>query len=257
MVNDYFSPLANSITLLHLWSLGIEEQFYILFPLLIMLCRRIRMRATILVIGTLCILSLAASQVMVGVNPSGAFYLLPFRAFELLVGCLIALPNVKPPRNVAVATVTASVGVGALVVPLFAFDAETSFPGLAALLPCLSSAMIVWAGEYGTNAVSRFLATGPVTYIGRISYSLYLVHWPLIGCNIRPGVVELPLHRATVPIQAFSAIATADIQSRGILDRFDYFLVWMDHRKRRIWPRSRPEGKQGPGLFSLRLQISL
>lgn len=94
-ISDYFAPAANSITLLHLWSLGIEEQFYILFPLLLVVFARHPPRKFLPALVAMLIASVGGSQLMLNMDPTAAFYLLPYRAFELLIGCLIALPRLR------------------------------------------------------------------------------------------------------------------------------------------------------------------
>ena len=184
-ISDYFAPTAEAVPLLHLWSLGIEEQFYILFPLLVMLLVRYSRR---LLFGALLVMSVAsaiASQFMVNIDPTAAFYLLPYRGFELLIGCLIALRNVKPPKSPAVAEAAAIVGATCLMFAILMFGPQTKFPGFAAMLPCVGTALIIWTGQGSQTRVSKLLAGGPLVYVGKISYSLYLVHWPVIVFGLR------------------------------------------------------------------------
>ncbi|SOE85712.1 Peptidoglycan/LPS O-acetylase OafA/YrhL, contains acyltransferase and SGNH-hydrolase domains [Burkholderia sp. YR290] len=179
-VLNYFSPSADGIPLLHLWSLGVEEQFYIFFPLVAVAIARRLKRATswALIIGALA--SLGASQWMLSVNPSASFYLIPFRAFELLTGCIIALPRIRTVSNPAASVAIFSIGMAALAWSIFGYNTFTAFPGISAALPCLGAAAIILASEVHQGVLVKLLGARPFVYIGKISYSLYLVHWPII-----------------------------------------------------------------------------
>ncbi|MET0364215.1 MAG: acyltransferase family protein [Sphingobium sp.] len=175
----YFDGDAHYKPLLHTWSLAVEEQFYIVYPLMLVLLRRwlpVRVRSVILAVA---IASFAASVVMMQFDPSGAFYLTPFRMWELLLGALLALRVVPMlPGRWAEA---ASLGGAALIVGAIAlFSDRTPFPGASALVPCIGAALIVHAGAgEGRPLVNRLLACRPLVLIGLMSYSIYLWHWPI------------------------------------------------------------------------------
>jgi len=175
---NYFSPAADEIPLLHLWSLGIEEQFYILFPLLTLLLTRMGRRGFTLLLGGLFVVSLLACARALAVAPSSAFYLLPFRAFELLCGSLIALAPVAWIPGKGLARMLSWAGLAAIAGAMYGFDKGTHFPGFAALLPCAGAAMLLLANAHGT--VGRVLSSRGMVWVGKRSYSLYLVHWPVI-----------------------------------------------------------------------------
>lgn len=188
---DYFGPAAEETPLLHYWSLGVEEQFYFVFPALILLCARFFPRARGQMVLGLLIVSLAACEMIRPVNPAAAFYLLPFRAFELLIGAALALPGLWFPgeRRLGGAAVAAGV---ALILAGMALITETSpFPGLLALVPCLGTALAIWGGERTESAATRLLGVRPLVFFGAISYSLYLVHWPIVVFT-RHLLPELP-----------------------------------------------------------------
>lgn len=176
----YFSPSATETPLLHLWSLGVEEHFYIIFPLCMMLLvrRSSRFLSTMLIISIL--VSLLLSQWMLKISPTAAFYLLPFRAFELLTGAFIAVGRLPELRGRRLPGIVSILGFFAILYSLFLFNEQTKFPGFSAFLPCLGTALIIWAGEHETILPNRLLAMNPWQWLGTISYSLYLVHWPII-----------------------------------------------------------------------------
>ncbi|QOY62379.1 acyltransferase [Lysobacter sp. H21R4] len=126
---NYFAPAADEIPLLHLWSLGIEEQFYIVFPVLALLLTRLRRRLFTLALGVLFLASLVACIKTLHVDPSRAFYLLPFRAFELLVGSLAALvPATWRPQRLGASSLS-WLGIAAIGGAMYGFDKDTPFPG--------------------------------------------------------------------------------------------------------------------------------
>ena len=187
---DYFSPSADQIPLLHLWSLGVEEQFYIFLPFILISISKFSKRLIPVSVLILLAISLFFSQKILLNNPQLSFYMLPFRAFELLIGSLIALPffNVKKDRSYYVSAFV--VGVGLLIYSIFFYSNKTSFPGLSALLPCLGAAFVIFSGQRNSGFPGLILSAKPLVFIGKISYSLYLVHWPLIvfGKRVFPNV---------------------------------------------------------------------
>jgi len=176
---EYFGPAAETRPLLHYWSLGVEEHFYLLFPLIALLLWRFGPRLFALDLAILLVGSLIASQLMLPVSPATTFYWLPFRAWELLIGSMIALPFVKPPKSPLIGSIASAAGFLVILAALHSYSSLMSFPGIAALPPCAGAALIIWGGQH-QNFASRILGLEPLNYIGRSSYSLYLVHWPII-----------------------------------------------------------------------------
>ena len=174
----YFSHAAD-VTPLLTWSLSVEEQFYIAFPLLLLLVSRLGRRARLGTMWALFVLSLALSVYLVKHDTPAAFFLFPPRAWELILGGLLAaraIPDV-PERYrepIAISAVTA------ILIAAFTYHEDTPFPGLRALIPCLAAAALIHVGAKGSTRVGTLLASAPFVALGLISYSLYLWHWPLI-----------------------------------------------------------------------------
>jgi peptidoglycan/LPS O-acetylase OafA/YrhL len=178
--SDYFSPSADTVPLLHLWSLGIEEQFYILFPLLVGAAARFGRRLLSIGLPALLLASLATSQLAAATNPIAGFYLPDSRAFELLIGTVVALPAIPNPKSALWANLASIAAVCYIGAALVVFGPATPFPGFAALLPCIGTAGLIWSGRGANPIASRLLSFRPLVGIGKISYSLYLVHWPVL-----------------------------------------------------------------------------
>jgi peptidoglycan/LPS O-acetylase OafA/YrhL len=185
----YFDGAAQEKPLLHTWSLAVEEQFYFCVPFLMWALYRspaLRRRTTVAALtGVLLVGSFALSVYGVARFPSPTFYLLPTRAWEMLLGSLIALVPAPPGLGRALREGLAAAGLLLVLVPVLAYVETTPFPGLAALPPCLGTALIIRANERADDgpqtAVAGLLSTGPLVFVGTISYSLYLVHWPLLA----------------------------------------------------------------------------
>ena len=178
----YFQPASREAPLLHLWSLAIEEQFYLVWPLLIAglsLGRIRRFRPVLMVMLAAASLTFAAWLVGRG-DASEAFYYLPGRAWEFLCGGLLAVGLCKPPRSRQTANGSAVVGVLMIAASLVLLNSETPFPGLAALAPCIGAALVIWSGQGVSPIASAWLRSAPMVGLGRISYSLYLWHWPIL-----------------------------------------------------------------------------
>jgi peptidoglycan/LPS O-acetylase OafA/YrhL len=177
--SGYFDTASISKPLLHTWSLGVEEQFYFIWPVLLVAAVRLsrQWRAACVAVFALC--SLIASQMWLSVDPSGAYYLLPFRAFELAAGgFLIFFPPSRVVRFESVRGFGLVSGVGCILAPSLLFTLETPFPGLAACLPVFGAMLAI---SFGQDSFGSPMLTNPVSvWIGKISYSIYLTHWPLL-----------------------------------------------------------------------------
>jgi peptidoglycan/LPS O-acetylase OafA/YrhL len=177
--SGYFdSPTSNP--LLHTWSLAVEEQFYILFPIYLWAVRRFYPKRLRLSVGLLVVASLFASAIVVHFNRATAFYMPYTRAWELLTGTVLALNVLPRLSSTWVRNCAALLGIVMIGYSVLTYTPTTLFPGLSALAPCGGAALIIYAGEAGSTLVGRALSWRPVVFFGLISYSLYLWHWPVI-----------------------------------------------------------------------------
>jgi peptidoglycan/LPS O-acetylase OafA/YrhL len=220
--SGYFAAPKETELLLHTWSLGIEEQFYLLFPLIVALSARIRaLRLGSLLIG-MALASFMAAALTVNSHPNQAFYLLPFRAWELLAGAICAvygLSTVRQKLGRLEKTRPAWIGLFAILASALLLNSATSFPGLAALPAVAGTTAIIVFG----NRDRRFLAVlsfPPLVFIGLISYSLYLYHWVLIVFtkSVFPGELSPEMQ----VILAILSVACAALSWRFVERPFRY-----------------------------------
>ena len=181
MESGYFDLAATEKPLLHTWSLSVEEIFYVFFPLLLLFMARRQNRTVLIVLISLAALSFLASVAALYNDPASrtAFFLPPFRAWELLAGSLLVFLNPERKLPLALLQTTALIGLAFIVWPVVTYSENTVFPGLAAVLPCLGTVLIIFSGSHAKTVVSRGLSLPAMVFVGLISYSLYLWHWPL------------------------------------------------------------------------------
>lgn len=181
---SYFAPSNSELPLLHLWSLGVEEQFYLVWPVLAWCTFSLRPRYLISLLALGAAASFCLAEFGYIRDPSFTYYMLPARAGEFLVG-VIAAALVKSGADRRIdakfATVITSLGALMLTASLFFLSESKVFPGILAIPPTIGTALIIFGGAVRINAVSRLLSTKALTWVGAISYSAYLWHWPLLA----------------------------------------------------------------------------
>jgi peptidoglycan/LPS O-acetylase OafA/YrhL len=176
--DGYFQPASELKPLLHTWSLAVEEQYYVFFPLLMVsLVRHVRHWRWMLL--ALLLVSFGLNILCIERKPDFVFFSLPSRAWELLCGAMLAVLPVSRAPKPRVRQATAIAGLIAVLFAVFTFDRTTAFPGWAAVVPVLGAAALIWSGAQGTTWVGRLLSMRALVWIGLLSYSLYLWHWPV------------------------------------------------------------------------------
>ncbi len=257
---NYFDANTSEATLLHTWTIGVEEQFYLLWPAFVLILVRLKGGWVLATAALAAVLALVASEWGAQHFASASYYLLPTRFFELAIGGTLAFwlrGRTNPaPRT---ATVSGILGFVLLGAGLLFLAPGSSFPGVNALLPCLGAALVIYAGTNRRSASARLLATAPLVAIGLASYSIYLWHWPVIAYLRYVGItidavvavgvvifvaiasfatwrfVEGPLRRSgsqqtfrrvavlrlVVPATAFAVFALMMMRTGGMPGRFD------------------------------------
>ena len=181
MNTNYFDGPSETMVLLHCWSLAVEEQFYLGFPLLLMALKNVSRRTLATVFMAIAIASFALSAWGVHNFTSATFYLLPTRAWELLVGSLLACCS-EPTRLAKIWKEVGSwIGMALIIATGWFYDDLTPFPGAYAAIPCLGTFMLIYFNSDELTSVGSILALKPLVFIGLLSYSWYLWHWPIMA----------------------------------------------------------------------------
>lgn len=206
---DYLAADGDPSLVQHYWSLSVEEQFYILWPLLFLAVVSIRARirrrhggdaqaaaarsrALLGLVATVALVGFAVSILWTEVNSATAYFSTFTRMWEFAIGGLLAFLPMLPRKAVRTHLVASWTGLGLILASALAFDAQTSFPGFLAAMPVIGTALVIWAGDSASTRSPVWLARfAPVQFTGDISYGIYLWHWPL--------VVVYPLLRGNSP----------------------------------------------------------
>jgi peptidoglycan/LPS O-acetylase OafA/YrhL len=217
---SYFAPSAETNPLLHLWSLAVEQQFYLLVPLLVPIAAADRSSRWRLAVVAVTIASLALCVAMTPQKPVASFYLLPTRIWEFLLGSCIALYPGELAERAGANEVAAGAGVAMILAAVAVFNAGVQFPGFRALLPCAGTALVIAANANVRTLVGRALAASPCLFVGRLSYSIYLWHWPILtfcrleGISTEPMAVKLSIVVATL-LCSYASWRFVEVPFRG------------------------------------------
>ncbi len=241
----YFAHPDSSKPLLHTWSLAVEEQFYVIFPLLLVALGRIfknRRAAVRAAVYILCAISFALSVALLHASPAKTFYLLHTRAWELLAGAILALHLKEIKLRRAMAEILSALGLAVVLLCVFLYNRNTPFPGLAALPPVLATVFLLWANIGHETLTKKIFESRPAVGIGLISYGLYLYHWPLLAFT------HYYLDSAPPPAAAAALIAAA-----FALATVSYFYIERPIRAGGVFKRKTVFALSGLGLVTFGL----
>lgn len=178
--SGYFEGSSLQKPLLHTWSLAVEEQFYILFPLVLLLISRTPRRRYLPWVAALFMASFAANLVGMQFSTNATFYLVHTRAWELLAGSILALDVLPKPSTLWLRNLLSTLGLGLIGFCVVRYSESTRFPGSNAIAPVLGACLVLQSSGDRPDLVHRILSVRPLVFVGLISYSLYLWHWPLV-----------------------------------------------------------------------------
>ncbi len=195
---DYFAAASSPSPILHFWSLGVEEQFYVFWPAIVLLIARGAKKPTRrigIAVVTLALASFASAVVLLTVSRPWAFFSLPTRAWELALGGILAVAGKNLGRmNKHFASFLTWLGLALVVLSGVLLNEKAAFPGVPALAPTIGVALVIIGGSRKSlSAPSRILGTALPRFFGRISYSLYLWHWPILVLPLAVSITPLPL----------------------------------------------------------------
>lgn len=236
MTGGYFDRPSELMPLLHTWSLAVEEQFYVVWPLALLACAAVARRsgASLVIVVAIVLGGTVVASLVYSMRASGgdgwmaqmAFFTLPSRAWELAIGALLAVamrrrPDPRPWAGLSLA----GGGLVVIGVAIAGYDDTMAFPGVAALAPTLGAAAIIAGGALAPRSlVSRVLSTAPMVMLGAVSYSWYLWHWPLLALARAHELGATDLRRD-------AAMAAAALVLAGLT----YIMIEKPIRTRVIW----------------------
>ena len=225
---EYFRG-AELKPLLHTWSLSVEEQFYLLWPVILIYLGRFQFKIKLILVGSLIIGSFVFNLALMSITPKASFFLLPPRAWELGVGCLVALLAANEffcgLLTEKIKTLLAFVGLLAVLYSVFWFTSETPFPGASALIPVVGTSFLLFSEIGSLTGIGKFFSLPLMVRIGLISYPMYLWHWPIISL-LRQFQID-----STQPV-----IAVTIVFATIVLAEITYRFVESPIRQRRWFP---------------------
>lgn len=178
MKSGYFDTSSETNPLLHTWSLSVEQQFYLVWPLILVLAMKFGRKGVLYAILTFGLLSLGFSEAFVKIDPTSNYYLMPFRIFEFAAGGVLALRKSSGTKKTIANDIGFLFGLTLIVFSAITYGKATAFPGVHALVPTLGACLCILFG--GQSRASYLVRNTPVVSIGIVSYSIYLVHWPVL-----------------------------------------------------------------------------
>ncbi|PMP90196.1 MAG: hypothetical protein C0173_04785 [Desulfurella sp.] len=177
----YFAPDVDSLPLIHTWSLGVEEQYYLFYPAFLVIITKWLKKRYVLWVSIALVVSFILNIYLVKVDPEADFYLFFTRIWEFAFGGLVALGAFPRLNSNIFGKILAWIGLIFILTAVFLFKKTTPFPGYAALLPAIGALLIIYANTYSENCLKRLLSTKSFVFVGLLSYSLYLWHWPILS----------------------------------------------------------------------------
>lgn len=226
----YWATASETKPLLHTWSLSVEEQFYIVWPLILIILLSIYKNSSrvFFIILVTAILSLSLTTYFTNINKDAAFYISPFRVFEFLIGAMISfIPKIHNfiASSQRLQHPLSLIGVSLILYSFVTFSGDNAFPGWLAIVPCIGGALLILTP---TGIASALLLRNPVmVWIGKISYSLYLVHWPLIA------FYKFEYNREPTLVSQFFLILSCILLSVIL-----FYVVEMPFRRREVFGRN-------------------
>lgn len=206
----YFDPATELSPLLHTWSLGVEEQFYLIWPLLLITVSRLKGIRLWPILTIIIISSLSYSDYLSTHSPQSAFFMLHSRAWELGVGGLLALCPLPALKSQKTINSLSFLGLVCILLPMFTLNSSVPFPGRNAIFSVFGVALLIYSGGLSNNSIAyRLLSLRPFVAIGVISYSLYLWHWPIIVFYKATANAEITFFSGSCIFAAALTLSTA------------------------------------------------
>lgn len=220
--SGYFDLSTQISPLLHMWSLSVEEQFYLIFPLVLFSSYRVSgIKGVKLTILLITVFSLMLSISLSSKFPNYSFYMLPTRAWELGIGSLVAFLPLNTSRNSTYTTSMSAVGAVLILYGIFTISHNDIYPGYLALIPTLGAGLLIYSLVNDNNIVSKLITLRPLLFLGKISYSAYLWHWPII-VYYRIYIYEREFYSYETLLLIIVSIFTGYLSWRYVEERYRY-----------------------------------